>query len=80
MMLFEVPNPLSKRPIARIPKHTIYTLFIPDSTKDLLQSDEDFSDFEDSDSDYDLKLTNGKTDSNFKYLDEVSEDLQPKSF
>ena len=41
------------------------TLFIPDLTEDFLICDEDLSETEDTDSDCDLELSNGETDSNF---------------
>ena len=56
------------------------TLFIPDSTEDFLQSDEDLSDSEHSDPDCDLELSDWEIDSNFNYLDEVAEDLSLRSF
>ena len=45
-----------------------------------MQSDEELSEFEDYDSDCDLELFDGKTDSNSNYLKEVPETIPPRFF
>ena len=69
----------SKAPSPNFLEKPFTTLFILDSTVNFLQSDEDLSDSDHSDSDCDLELSDGETDSNSNYLDEVPEDLPPRS-